>query len=92
MNADTVALFGCQSNDLEGQYGGADFFGMNSGSDKLSSFQAMDAAAAAFVTGQANGQDAVGMANTAFQQNATEGNDAGIKFKDQGDTVSEGPK
>ena len=91
VKADTVALFGCQSNDLEGQYGNTDFFGMNSGADKLSSFEGMDAAAAAFVTGQATGQDAIGMANTAFQQNATEGTDAGVKFTDKGDTVSEGP-
>jgi RHS repeat-associated protein len=68
--ADTVAVFGCQSSDLSGQYGNANFVGMDSGKDNLSSLGALDAAGAAFVTGQANGQDAVGQANTAFQQNA----------------------
>jgi RHS repeat-associated protein len=69
--ADTVAIFGCQSSGLSGQYGGAaNFVGMDSGKDSLSSLGALDAAGAAFVTGQANGQDAVGQANTAFQQNA----------------------
>jgi hypothetical protein len=68
--ADTVAIFGCQSSDLSDQYGNTNFVGMDSGADKLSSIDAMDAAGAAFVTGQANGQNAVGQANDAFQQNA----------------------
>jgi len=68
--ADTVAIFGCSSSDLSGQYSNTNFVGMDSGTDKLSSVDALDAAGAAFVTGQANGQDAVGQANGAFQQNA----------------------
>jgi hypothetical protein len=63
---------------------------MNSGSDKLSSQEAMDASAAAFVTAQASGQDPVAAANSAFKQNATA--DAQGWWTDTGDTVSEGSK
>lgn len=56
---------------------------MDSGTDKLSSMGAMDAAGAAFVTGQANGQNAVGQANTAFQQNAVVTNEVNDKDGDR---------
>jgi RHS repeat-associated protein len=78
VNANTVALFGCDTQAIMGQYGpdgplalGSAFVvGVDSGENRVSSLEAMGMAAAAFVAADATGSpDPVGAANSAFQQN-----------------------
>jgi RHS repeat-associated protein len=87
--ADTVAIFGCQSIDLSSQYGNTNFVGIESGTDKLSSLEASDEAGAAFVAAHGTGHDGVQSANGAFQQNARVSADVNDK---DGDKVTEQDK
>ena len=54
VNADTVAVFGCQSIDLGSAFSGANnFVGMGSGADHLSTLSSMSAGAETFVEADA---------------------------------------
>lgn len=87
--ADTVAIFGCNSFDLSNQYSNTNFVGFDSGTDKLSSIEASDEAGAAFLGAQGTAQDPVQSANTAFQQNARVTPDVNDK---DGDTIKQAAK
>jgi len=87
--ADTVAVFGCNSIDLASQYGNTNFVGIDSGTDKLSSIEASDEAAAAFLASQVTAQDPLQSANAAFQQNARVTPDVNDK---DGDTIKQAEK
>jgi RHS repeat-associated protein len=84
VHAGEVDIFGCQSIDLASQYGGAHFVGMNSGKDKLSSINAMDAAGSKYVKDQlmGNSAGAISDANAAFQKHSD-------PKLDKGDTVEQ---
>ena len=78
VNANTLALFGCDTQAIMYQYGpdnpfalaSAFIVGMDSGANKVSSLEAMGMAAAAFVAADAAASpDPVAAANMAFQQN-----------------------
>jgi RHS repeat-associated protein len=102
VNADTVALFGCNSIDLSKDFSGAsNFVGLNSGTDHLSTFPAMNAAAEAFVEADAAARPAgtanavsdttVNASNQAFQNNRAVG-DQGVGTDFDGDKVKKDDK
>jgi RHS repeat-associated protein len=79
IQANTVALFGCNSIDLAGQYSLTDFIGLNSGQNNGTTVQAEGDAAAAWVAADATDRpadgdapapspDPVGAANNALNQ------------------------
>jgi RHS repeat-associated protein len=102
VNADTVALFGCNSIDLSKDFSGAsNFVGLSSGTDHLSTFTAMNAAAETFVEADAAARPAgaggavsdatVNASNQAFQNNRAVG-DQGVGTDFDGDKVKKDDK
>jgi len=102
VNADTIALFGCNSIDLGTNFSGADnFVGVDSGTDHLSTFPAMSAAAEAFVEADAAARPAgtggqvsdatVNASNQAFQDNRHKG-EGGVGTDFDGDKVKKDDK
>ncbi|HWG19678.1 MAG TPA: hypothetical protein VG225_04045 [Terracidiphilus sp.] len=80
VNGGTVAIFGCDSAHLSGQYSGADnFVGVDSGADRETSVPGLLSSGAAFVDSMASGnsiQQAVSSANGVLNQEpATDKND-----------------
>jgi len=56
VNASSVGIFGCDSADFAVYFGGTNFTGLNSGTDRLTDLSTIDAAALAYTSSLSTGQ------------------------------------
>ena len=76
VSANSVGIFACSSSDLSVQYPGASFVGVDSGTDRVTSVQALGPAAAGFVTADAAARPANGPTATGVQNPVDAANEA----------------